>query len=207
MSKLQRTWFMATIWPDACKAQGWNKSDSEKRYDLFARVLARVPRHAATLAAGGHISFNDFDQADFDKVKAECGRLTDNVAATIETDHPALGERRRLLNNIEDATHCLAICLDEINRRDHKPQLGLEGARAYLRALIKARFPGHTDPETLSPEPVLKDCSSGRQSAQIGPSELERCLYALRTTLNAKRNKAEMSVKDMHLLARNLQPF
>lgn len=171
---------MADLWPKAAAAQGWNKSDNEKRYDVFARVLGRIPRHAAKLAAGEHISFNDFDQADFDAVKAEMGHLADNLKATIETDHPAIGKERRLRHQIDELLRCLALYIERVD--------------AYLRPILAAKFKGRTSIDDLSALPVLKDKG-------VGPSELMRCLMTLRQIVNQKRNAAGHSVHEMNLLA------
>lgn len=107
MTPKQRIHLMAELWPQACEAQGWRREDNELRYDIFAQVLGRIPRHAQTLAAGHHISANDFDNSDFDRVKAHLKFLADNIAGAIETDHPDLGERRRYLWLIRNDLHRL----------------------------------------------------------------------------------------------------
>jgi hypothetical protein len=180
MSKRQRIWFMADIWPATCKAQGWNKTDSAQRYDLFARVLGHIPRHARTLAAGRHISFNDFDQPDFDAVKAECLALADNLRGAVETVRPDYGEERRLRHQIAQLQKCLA--------------LYIERPDAYLRPILAAKFKGRTSIDHLSAVPILKD---GGQR----PSELARALMTLRTVVQQKRNAAGHSVHEMNLLA------
>jgi hypothetical protein len=188
MSERQRIWFMADIWPATCKAQGWNKTDSEKRYDLFARVLGHIPRHARTLAAGRHISFNDFDQPDFDAVKAECLALADNLKGAVETVRPDYGEERRLRHQIAQLQKCLA--------------LYIERPDAYLRPILAAKFKGRTSIDDLSAVPVLKDAvGRGSRRAHVGPSELARALMALRTVVQQKRNAAGHSVHEMNLLA------
>jgi hypothetical protein len=180
MSRKQTIWMMADLWPKACKAQGWNKSDNEKRYDLFARVLARIPRHAATLKAGRHISFNDFDQADFDAVKAECLALADNLKGAVETVRPDYGEERRLRHQIDELLRCLGLYIERVD--------------AYLRPILAAKFKGRTSIDDLSAIPVLKDKG-------VGLSELMRCLMTLRQIVNQKRNAAGHTVHEMNLLA------
>lgn len=180
MSQRQRVWFMADIWPKACASQKWNKADAEKRYDLFARVLGHIPRHARTLQAGRHISFNDFDQADFDAVKAECLALADNLTGAVETFRPDYGEERRLRHKIEELLRCLA--------------LYIERPDSYLRPILAAKFKGRTSIDDLSAVPVLKD---GGQR----PSDLERCLMTLRTIVQGKRKQFGHSVHEMNLLA------
>jgi hypothetical protein len=194
MSQAQRVYFMADIWPRACAAQRWNKTDPAKRYAVFAQVLGHIPRHATKLARAENISFNDFDQADFDAVKAHCGMLASNLKATVETDHPEIGDGRRLQHQVEEETKCLAACLDAINEHEGKEPLGYAGATAYCRAILQNKF--HVEHVgDLSAQPKLQD--SGRK-----PSELLRFLMTLRTTLQSKRAKARLTVHDMRLRAR-----
>jgi hypothetical protein len=193
MSQAQRVYFMADLWPKACKAQGWNKSDATKRYAMFAQVLGHIPRHAAKLARGEHISFNDFEQADFDAVKAHCGFLASNVKATVETDHPEIGEGRRLQHQVEEEIKCLAACLDAINERERKELQGYAGGMAYTRAILRAKFHAeHID--DLSAEPTLHD--GGKR-----PSDLFRLLMTLRTSVQSKRKLAKLTVHEMRIRA------
>jgi hypothetical protein len=180
MTKAQRYKFMVEVWPAVCKAQKWNKSDNERRYAFFAQVLGMVPRHARTLAQGGHISFNDFDNSDLDAILAECGRLTDNIKRTIETDHPELGDARRVHHQIDQELACLRVYVDN--------------PTSYLVPILRAKFRGKTTIDELSPEPTLKDHGTI-------PSELTRCLYTLRTIVNKKRTEKGHSVHKMRLLA------
>jgi len=75
MTSKQRYSIVIDRWPAACRAQGWNPSDRERRL----RVIGEAVGRAIT-------TMNDLDNgADIDAVYAHLGALTDKVAATIET--------------------------------------------------------------------------------------------------------------------------
>ena len=89
INRKQKIHLMADLWPAACSQQDWPIKDDARRYALFADVLGHWPEHAATLAAGGHISCNDFvksrDRDDFGEVKA---RLLLLAAADLTQSDP-----------------------------------------------------------------------------------------------------------------------
>lgn len=100
ISKEQRIYLMADLWPSACKQQGWQRNDDARRYALFAEVLGHFPDHARTLADGGHISCNDFkktrDRDDFGAVKA---RMLILAAADLRDEDPVKRTRLWIVND------------------------------------------------------------------------------------------------------------
>lgn len=73
ITKSQRITLMAELWPAACRQQGWDENDKTMRYAVFAEVLGDREPHKSNLAAGGHISANDFlsegERDDFGAIK------------------------------------------------------------------------------------------------------------------------------------------
>lgn len=97
-SQQQRFW---REWSAACKTQGWTKAQS------WTGLQIDNERHALLERAG----FNSLTTVDrgpgFDRVLAELGRLTDNVARTVEVQNPEPGDRRRYLHLIEQHSQAL----------------------------------------------------------------------------------------------------
>lgn len=182
MSKSQRIKMMAELWPNACKSQRWSPNDNQKRYDVFAQVLGNVPRHARTLADGRHISFNDFDNADFDRVKAHLLMLTGNLAAAIETDQPERGEARRLTFHA---------------RYNHIPllkALGIEHAESYLKSILKDRF-------KVDYESDLSQAPSHGKDQQRGRSQLWQYLITISNRIDKMREKKGWTQHDLYTRA------
>ena len=83
MTRAQQIHLM-TLWRRACDAQGWDPNDSDRRHAIYSRVLGCEKR------------FSQFDNHDFDRVKAALLFLDDQVKGAIESDHPEIGRMRRL---------------------------------------------------------------------------------------------------------------
>jgi hypothetical protein len=130
MTTPQRITLMADWWPKACAAQGWNKNDKPKRLEVLSQAVGRKL-----------VSANDLNnRADIDAVKAHLKMLADNVAATIETDHPDIGRRRRLQYTIGELAQTL-------------------GGLPYLLAIARDQFhltPGLTTLEDLTNDQLQK---------------------------------------------------
>ena len=85
MTSKQRMSILLVRWPAAARAQGWDKNDRLKRLQVCSQAIGRWVK-----------SMNELDNSrDIDAVYAHLGMLAQNVQATIETDHPELGDARR----------------------------------------------------------------------------------------------------------------
>ena len=194
MTNPQRTHLFAELWPNACHAQNWPPNDDQKRYAIFAQVFGQIPRHAATLAAGQHISAKDINTtADFDRLKAHLLCLADNLPGAIETDHPELGDRRRYLwlirNDVHRQFQALGIpynpYLIAILRAQHKTEdLDLLDTPELQRLLmtLTARLDAHRRTRrwtkhqlrhqaALPCPPGCRECHPSHQSHQSHPSQ------------------------------------
>jgi hypothetical protein len=75
MTTSQRMSILLHRWPEACRVQGWNKSDRDLRLQVISDAVGRPIT-----------TMNDLDNsADIDKVYAHLGKLADQVKATVET--------------------------------------------------------------------------------------------------------------------------
>lgn len=91
LTKPQQTRFWRE-WTRACTTQGWTRANA------WTTQQIETERHALLDRAG----FSSLTQVDrgsgFDRLLAELGRLSDNLAATAEIDDPDAGLRRRYLH-------------------------------------------------------------------------------------------------------------
>jgi hypothetical protein len=156
---------MADLWPAACRCQGWRASDR----GLRLRVLSEAVRRPLCSAS-------DLDPtADFDRVKAHLGMLADNVQATIETDHPEIGQARRWRAAVRAK-------LRELREFHPDPD-------ALLASLTRDKFGKALAVDELSPESTWRtDRRTGE--LQEGHSELEQVLFTLARIVTQKRKAA-----------------
>lgn len=162
---------MADWWPKACAAQSWKSSDRALRM----RVLSEAVKREITSA-------NDLNsREDIDAVKAHLGMLADQVAETMETDHPEIGQARRVLANIQDFyLPCLAVYLEPPT---------LDHARNYALAIVKDKV--KRGPGVL---PLAL--------ANLSPQNLEHLQMTLARTIQTKRKKSGDSLHTMKIKAK-----
>jgi hypothetical protein len=199
LSKSQRIHFMAELWPNACAAQGWNRADDEKRYDLFAQLLGRKPRHAQTLARGHHISLNDFDNSDFDAVKAHLQMLAGLIGnpigrdgppgrprrpggGALEVNDPSLGLRRRLEYKIREAMAKLANVLPS-------DQVGTDRWAVRSHDLSGALLPRAVENYVAA---IIRDKFGRSNLSELGVDDLRQLLITLSGRLSAKKKSAKV---------------
>jgi hypothetical protein len=99
ITKAQRIYLQADLWPSACATQGWIKNDRAKKLSVIGRILGREIESTNDIAGN----------AEFDAVKRELGFLADNLDATIETIQPERGRARRLKEKIREQMKCLGL--------------------------------------------------------------------------------------------------
>jgi hypothetical protein len=178
MTDSQRIYLMADLWPRACKTQRWNKGDRALRLRVFSEALGRGLTSASEINA----------TSDFDHIKAHLLMLADNVQGTIETDHPEIGDRRRLLWKYQHVQRpCLGVYVEDVD--------------AYVRQILRERFKlfeGISTVEDLSPDPRLV-FTGGRQIEK--PSPLLMLITTLDARLNSMRQKAGHSIHQMRTMA------
>lgn len=97
MTKKQRIFLMADLWPAACRAQGWDAQDRDLRLQVLSEAVGRTVGSAAELGAA----------ADFDAVKGRCLALAGNVQGALEESDPSVGLARRLRQRILETVRCL----------------------------------------------------------------------------------------------------
>lgn len=177
MSNGQRVHMMAELWPNACKAQGWNKSDAEKRYEVFARVLTapghvNCGKHLQTIAAGEHISFNSFDNADFDAVKKELLHLADVIPSP--TSGAVRGEKERMLWKIRnEQVKCIAVYRGNF--------------ASYINKILRDRFKRTVDVNTLADMPT---------------EDVRKAMMTFAGRINYLRKEAGDTIHDMKMKAK-----
>ncbi len=113
--------FFWRLWGAACRANGWTVEKGLSRADIDAI-------RKDCLAALGFSSLHQVDRAaGFDAVRAALLMMTDNLSGTIETDHPELGELRRLRWKLAE---------------DIMPRLAASGLHAaeYVAAIVRDKF-------------------------------------------------------------------
>lgn len=86
MSPRQRSKYWR-MWASACRSQGWNSSDSGKRYLVHQEAL------------GKHKSSTAFSNADLDRVYTRLARLIDPdlIAPILAEQDPDSGLRKRVV--------------------------------------------------------------------------------------------------------------
>lgn len=87
----KQKWFYFKLWRQACQAQGWKQSDTDKRHEITLEVL------------GYHKSSKFFTNQEFDRVKRHLQFLAkpNDLDAAIAADNPQDEERKRLLWKIQ----------------------------------------------------------------------------------------------------------
>jgi hypothetical protein len=138
MTDSQRMKIVCELWPAACRAQGWKVSDRERRLRVCSDAVKRPISSMTDLNNG----------EDIDAVFAHLRMLTDNLQGTIETEHPEIGEKRRLVKVVQDFI----------------PLLGFP----YYTKILRDRF-GHTDLDQLDPEQLrtLRFTLTARHRAKV----------------------------------------
>jgi hypothetical protein len=75
MTAKQRMSILLDRWPRACRAQGWDPQDRDRRLQVISQAVGRQV-----------LSMNDLDNTgDIDHVYAHLGMFADKVALTVET--------------------------------------------------------------------------------------------------------------------------
>jgi len=165
MTDAQRVHLMAALWPRACQCQGWRAGDRALRLRVFSQAVGRELDSASEL--------NSTD--DFDRVKAHLGMLADNIAATVETDHPEISRARRIRFLIRRQLASL--------REFH------DNPEALMAGLIRDKFGSDLALDDLSPEPgIVRDGRAGqlRETA----SQLDQVMFTMARILSTKRKAA-----------------
>lgn len=166
MTSAQRIHLMSELWPRACRCQRWDAKDRALRLRVLSQAVRRTIKSASELDETG----------DYDAVKAHLGMLADNVAATLETDHPELGRARRLRAVIRRQLADL--------RASHPDPVAL------LAKLIQDKFGSGWDLDELTADPIIgTDRRTGqpRESA----SQLDQVMFTLARILSTKRREAK----------------
>lgn len=181
MTTEQRTTLMGYWWPAAAAAQGWDKNDRAKRLAVLSQAVNRPLSSASDLD----------NRADIDAVKAHLKSLTSNLAATIETLDPTIGEARRIRHIVRaEILPCLSLY-------ESDPQGYLATIITDLIRWNKTDRP--TRPPTLEDldaKPILArkgPCHALRQS----PSQLHQAMMTLNARLHSKRKAAGHTIHDM----------
>lgn len=167
MTSDQRKKLLGVWWPNACKAQGWNRNDRDFRLSKLGEFVGRPIESTNELGS----------EDDIDIIKSELGRLSDNLAATVETDQKHLGQRRRLLwKHYTIQRPCLAIYVADVD--------------AYLKQLLRERFKiitGLNSIEDLNAEPIPTRIYGGREI--LKPSKLLQFIITIDGRLSLFRRK------------------
>jgi hypothetical protein len=167
MTSSQRVHLMADLWPSACRCQGWAAKDRALRLQVLSEAVGRALSSA-----------NDLDSTgDYDRVKAHLGMLSDNVAATIETDHPQLGRARRLRA--------------AIRRYLRDPRPFHPNPDDLLSKLIRDKFGRRVALDDLTADPVMR---TDRRTGELleRTSELDQLVFTLSRILSTKRKEARV---------------
>ncbi len=186
----QRIHLMAELWPNACAAQGWQKGDDQRRYEVFAEALGHLSRYQAILDRGGHISTKDMDNGDFDLVKKHLLHLADKINIVDQ-------EKKRLLwvINVRIAK-CLALYVYDPG--------------AYIQRVLLERFKivrGVSTPADLSTAQRWKRDEAGELVRDSHgdpielPSQLKMLVMTLTGRVDALRRQAGHSGHEMHQAA------
>lgn len=178
MTKYQRIVMMADWWPKACRAQGWNPNDREKRMEVLSQAVGRQLDSASDLNNTG----------DIDRVKAYLGMLTDNVAATVEVDDPLIGSARRKRVKIGGYLDQLTV------------YLGRENAQKYLAEIIGDKCNRGSKSLLVLTVQELTDVPSfveTRNGTKQVPSQLDQVMMTLSRAVQNYRVKAGDSISDM----------
>jgi hypothetical protein len=173
---------MAELWPRACRCQGWETKDRARRLRVLSQAVGRPISSA-----------NDLDAtADYDAVKAHLGMLADNLAAAVETDHPELGQARRLRSVILGKVR-------ELGAFHPNPE-------ALLAGLIRDKFGNGWSLDSLTADPVITtDRRTGRPRETV--SQLDQVLYTVSRILSSKRKAARMEAESISGRDDGNEPF
>ncbi len=181
MTTPQRITLMADWWPKACRAQGWKQSDRALRLRVLSEAVKRPLASASEL--------NNVD--DVTAVKAHLRMLADDVAKTIETDHPEIGRARVLRVAIGDQLKCLGLY--------HPNPAG------FLAEIIKDKFKHGSRVEPLTLDDLhavpftVTNCTTGRKFVIEG--QLGQVQLTLARAIQAKRTEAGHSLHEMKIRA------
>lgn len=167
MTEPQRIHLMAELWPRACQAQGWRAGERALRLRVLGEAVGR------SLASASELNSTD----DYDAVKAHLGMLCDNVAATVETDHPELGRARRLRVVIR----CQ---LADLGAYHENPQ-------ALLAKLIRDKFGSGWSLDELTSDPIIGMDRAGGVIERA--SQLDQVMFTLARILTTKRKTAKLA--------------
>ena len=204
MTKAQRVYLFADLWPAACRVQQWAEGDDARRYETFAMALQHLPKFRALLAAGRDIHTADIDAADgFTALKNHLLMLADSVDGAAQAGDPIADAREKLEWKVVEVLKCLAFY-----PREGPEPMGLAGAEAYANAVANdLAFRGRAlgvqfhDWRELSAEPDIRVRGGG---VLEGPSQLRRLLMTLSQRLNGRggfRSRAGHTLHEMRLAA------
>lgn len=172
----QRLYF--ALWRDACRNQGWTTANG-----WTTKAIDAKRKEVHTEVFESPISSKEINsREDFGAIKAKFLELADNLAGTIETDHPEFDHARRLRACIADLLKCLRVYLSD-------------QAEPYLRSILVDKF-GISDVDSLSaerPKPFLR-----RGILIEPPSQLEQALMTLSGRVNGKSGFRHLAGHSMH---------
>ena len=210
-----------SLFTQAAKVQGWNKSDRELRLKVFSLgvtfakfatvlefrdALENYELIRATPPTG--VRFRHLKSAtelnhreDVDAVKMLLLMLADNLNAADEHGKPERGHGRRWRDVLADHMKCLALYPGE-------SPMGLGGAQAFVQTIINDKFNHARKFQLMTLEDVddrPRIVENERTSKlEEKPSQMEQLLWTVNARLNGKngyRAKAGHSMHDMYISA------
>ena len=207
-----------SLFTQAAKVQGWNKSDRELRLKVFSlgvtfakfasvqefrEALENYDLIRATPATG--VRFRHLKSAselnereDVDAVKILLLMLADNLNAADEHGKPERGHGRRWRDVLADHMKCLS-------QYPHDKPMGREGAEAFVQTLIDYKFNfGKVEKITLEDLDDRPGFGPNKKTGEMEekPSQVEGLLWTVNARLNGKtgfRAKAGHSMHDMYV--------
>ncbi len=209
-----------SLFTQAAKVQGWNKSDRELRLKVFSlavtfaefrdvlefrEALENYDAIRVSPPSGVRfrhlISASELDhRADVDRVKILLLLLADNLNAADEHGKPERGAARRWRDVLADHMKCLALYPLE-------QPMARAGAEAYVQTLIDHKFNhGRVDKMWLEDVDERPRFVHNERTGQLDekPSQMEQLLWTVNQRLNGKtgyRASAGHSMHDMYMAA------
>jgi hypothetical protein len=199
ITKKQRVALMAQLWPDACEAQGWDREDDARRYEVFAAALGQLPRYAAILRERGEIHTGDLDPHEgFTVLKNHLLMLAGNLKGAVKTEQINVQLREAVTYRIEEHLRCLALF-------PLPAPIGHDGAEALANKLAgdlawagRAKGVEFREWRELDAERRVRLRDGEPQES---PSDLERLLMNLARIVNDRRGTAGLTIHEMNVRA------
>ena len=209
-----------SLFTQAAKIQGWNKSDRELRLKVFSLAVTfqffsvlefrealenyeSIRAHPPSNVRFRHLTTaSDLNnREDVDAVKILLLMLADNLDAANEQGKTEIGAGRRRRDRLADHLKCLALFPLE------KPMCA-DGAQAFLAEIINDKFNRARKFSKMTLDDVddrpnfVRNEATGKLDEK--PSQMEQLLWTVNARLNGKngyRAKAKYSMHDMYLAA------